>query len=61
MMKKRISDLNLIFSTPVWTSIIANHKQVNEKMFSYIKSIFIHNIEFIRYHNRLGEGETFGF
>jgi len=38
-MKKRISDLNLIFPTPVWTSIIANHKQINEKMFSYIKSI----------------------
>ena len=39
MMKKRISDLNLIFSTPVWTSIIPNYKQVNEKMLSYIKSI----------------------
>ena len=39
MIEKRISDLNLIFSTPVWTSIIPNHKQVNEKMFSYIKSI----------------------
>ena len=39
MIEKRISDLNLIFSTPVWTSIIPNHKQVNKKMFSYIKSI----------------------
>ena len=38
-MIKRISDLNLIFSTPVWTSIIPNYKQVNEKMLSYIKSI----------------------
>ena len=38
-MKESISDLNLIFSTPVWTSIIDNHKQINEKMLSYIKSI----------------------
>ena len=38
-MKKRISDLNLIFPTPVWTSIITNYKQINEKMLSYIKLI----------------------
>ena len=38
-MDKRVSDLNLIFPTPVWTSIVPNFKQINEKMLNYIKSL----------------------
>ena len=38
-MNNRISDLSLIFPTPVWTSIIPNFKQINEKMLKYIKSL----------------------
>jgi len=38
-MNKRISDLSLIFSTPVWTSIAPNYTEINEKMFNYIKNL----------------------
>ena len=31
-MIKNKSEIHHIFSTPVWTSIIPNHKEVNEKM-----------------------------
>ena len=36
-MNTRISDLNLIFPTPIWVSLVPNYKEINEKMFSYIK------------------------
>ncbi len=38
-MSNRISDLNLFFSTPVWTSIVPDYQQINEKMYTYIKSL----------------------
>ena len=38
-MVEKITDLNLTFVTPIWTSIIPRHKEVNEKMFIYIKSL----------------------
>ena len=38
-MNNRVSDLNLIFATPIWVSLVPNHKEINEKMFSYIKSL----------------------
>tara|TARA_B100001123_G_scaffold433568_1_gene558503 strand:+ start:289 stop:891 length:603 start_codon:yes stop_codon:yes gene_type:complete len=38
-MSKRISDIKLIFSTPIWTSIIPNYKEINNKMLSYIESL----------------------
>ena len=38
-MTNRISDLNLFFSTPVWTSKINNHFEVNKKIFKYIKNL----------------------
>ena len=34
-----MTELNLTFATPVWTSIIPKHKEINEKMFKYIKSL----------------------
>ena len=38
-MNNRITDLNLIFSTPVWTAIIPNHKEINKKMYNYIQTL----------------------
>jgi len=38
-MVEKITDLNPTFVTPIWTSIIQRHKEVNEKMFVYIKSL----------------------
>ena len=38
-MNTRVSDLNLIFSTPIWVSLVPNYEEINEKMFSYIKSL----------------------
>ena len=38
-MKEKITELNLTFATPIWTSIISKHREINEKMFRYIKSL----------------------
>ena len=38
-MQEKITDLNLTFATPIWTSIISKHREINEKMFKYIKSL----------------------
>ena len=38
-MNNRVSDLNLIFATPIWFSLVPYHKEINENMFSYIKSL----------------------
>ncbi|SVD34746.1 uncharacterized protein METZ01_LOCUS387600 [marine metagenome] len=38
-MTKKKSELNLAFSTPIWTSIIPNYRDVNDKMLKYIKSL----------------------
>ena len=35
-MNKRAIDLSLIFSTPIWTTIVPNYKEINEKMYNYI-------------------------
>ena len=39
LMKEKITELNLTFATPIWTSIISKHREINEKMFRYIKSL----------------------
>ena len=36
-MANRTSDLNLLFPTPIWTTILPNHKEINKKMFNYIQ------------------------
>ena len=33
------SDLNLIFPIPVWTSLMPNSKELNQKLFKYNKSL----------------------
>ena len=36
-MNNNNSELFKIFTTPIWTSVIANHDEVNAKMNKYIK------------------------
>ena len=38
-MSNKLSETHLVFSTPIWTSMIDSHKEVNDKMFAYIKSL----------------------
>ena len=38
-MNKRITDIYHIFSTPIWTGIVSNYKEINIKMSSYIASL----------------------
>ena len=35
-MSKRLSDLNLAFASPIWTSLIVNYKDINSRMLEYI-------------------------
>jgi len=35
----KLNDLNLIFSTPIWSSLVDNHKEVNEKLMKYIDQL----------------------
>ena len=34
-----MSDINLTFSTPIWTSLLANYQEVNSKLLDYIKEL----------------------
>ncbi len=38
-MNNRVTDLNLMFSTPVWTTIVPNYKEINVKMYNYIQTL----------------------
>jgi len=38
-MNKNSSELNLFFSTPVWTSTIKNYNKVNDTLYKYIKNL----------------------
>jgi len=38
-MNKRLSDLNLFFSTPVWTSKIPNFEKINIVILKYLKNL----------------------
>ena len=38
-MNKRITDINHIFSTPIWTAIVPNFIAINTKISSYINSL----------------------
>jgi len=53
-MNKKLSELNLMFPSPVWTSIISNHKDVNNKMLKYIKSLQVQNLQGITKSNLVG-------
>ena len=53
-MTKRKSELNLAFSTPIWTGLILNHQELNSKMFKYIKDLQIQNPKGITKSNLFG-------
>ncbi|HJO14178.1 MAG TPA: TIGR02466 family protein [Alphaproteobacteria bacterium] len=53
-MTEKKSELHLTFSTPIWTSIIPNYKDVNDKMLEYIKSLQLQNPEGIAKSNLFG-------
>ena len=36
-MSEKLSDLNLVFSTPIWASLIKDYENLNEKLYNYIK------------------------
>jgi len=38
-MENRYSDLNLIFPTPLWTTIVPNYEDINKKMNQYVVSL----------------------
>ena len=53
-MNNRTSDVNLIFSTPVWTTILKNHTEVNNKMHAYIQNLKSNNPKGVIRSNLLG-------
>ena len=53
-MTKRKSELNLVFSTPIWTTQILNYQELNNKMFKYIKDLQIQNPKGIAKSNLFG-------
>lgn len=53
-MNEKLSDLNLIFSTPIWGSLVDNLENLNNKMLKYIKNVQKNNPEGINKSNILG-------
>ena len=53
-MTKRSNELNLVFSTPIWTTQILNYRELNNKMFKYIKDLQIQNPKGITKSNLFG-------
>ena len=53
-MTEKKSELHLTFSTPIWTSTIPNYKDVNERMFKYIKLLQSNNPDGIAKSNLSG-------
>ena len=37
-MNELVSEVNLVFPCPIWTSLIENYQEVNERMEKYIKT-----------------------
>ena len=54
LMTEKKSELHLTFSTPIWTSIVPNYREINDKMFKYIKSLQLQNPEGTLKSNLLG-------
>ena len=53
-MNEKLSDLNLVFSTPIWGSLVDDYKNLNEKMLQYIKNIKEKNPHGLNKSNILG-------
>ena len=53
-MENRYSDLNLIFPTPLWTTIVPNNEEINKKMYDFITSLRVNDSKGIVKSNLLG-------
>jgi len=53
-MTEKITELSFVFSTPIWTSIIPKHTEINERMFKYIKHLQKKDQSGIKRSNLLG-------
>tara|TARA_Y100000590_G_scaffold459148_1_gene615515 strand:- start:11017 stop:11619 length:603 start_codon:yes stop_codon:yes gene_type:complete len=53
-MNKRNSDLNLIFSTPLWTTVVPNYKEINTKFSNYIQNLQTNDPEGRKKSNLIG-------
>ena len=54
LMTEKITELSLAFSTPIWTSVIPKHTELNERMFKYIKFLQKEDQSGIKRSNFLG-------
>ena len=53
-MSERVSELNLFFSTPVWTSKIKNYLEINKNILQYIKKLEVADPKGIKKSNLKG-------
>ena len=53
-MTKKNTELNLLFSTPIWTILLADYKKINKIMFKYIKQLQRENPKGITRSNLFG-------
>ena len=53
-MSENISELNLVFSTPIWTSLVDDYQNINTKMLKYIQSMHEKNPMGTKYSNVFG-------
>ena len=53
-MIEETSKLNLVFSTPIWTSKVDDHQNVNLKMLEYVKNIEKNDSVGIHKSNKMG-------
>ena len=53
-MNEKLSDLNLVFSTPIWGSLVDDFQNLNIKMLNYIQIIKKNNSDGIDKSNILG-------
>ena len=53
-MTKKNTELNLLFSTPIWTTLLTDYKKINKIMFEYIKQLQKENPKGITKSNLLG-------
>jgi len=42
-MTEKVSEVNLVFPTPIWTSLVDDYQNINTKMLNYIQSLHAKN------------------
>ena len=53
-MSENLSELNLVFSTPIWTSLVDDYQNINAKMLKYIQSMHEKNPMGTKHSNVIG-------